>query len=176
MIQVKAGNTYFLPVRLLTALGAPVTLVTYSQVTITAYFANGSNSGLTTTSTSWLEYAQGAYGFQYLIPAVYGPLVLVVTVAGANAFVGVYDCVQNLASDAATAATTSSTTSTATQALVQNCFNVLTGNQTINASTNVLYLFAPGVPVGTTGYIARFNLTDNNGAPTSTNIYTRVSF
>jgi hypothetical protein len=178
MVQLKAGNIYYVPVRLLTALGAPVTGVLFTQPTVILYFNNGTSAPLTPGVSDWIEYSQGAYGLRLNpVTSIYGPLVVAVSgVSGANAFVGVYDVVQNLASDATAAAVASSTTSTATQALVQTCVNVLTGNWSINASTNVLYLFAPGVPIGTSGYIARFNLTDNNGATTSTNIYTRVSF
>ncbi len=176
MIQVKAGLTYFVPVRLLTSLGAPVTGVAYTSVVATLWYSNNTSVVPTLTPSNWVEYGQGAYGMQITVAAIPGPLTNIVVVAGANAFVGVYDVVTNVAADAVVAATASSTASAAAQALCQIAVNVLTGNQSINSSTNVLYLFAPGVPIGTTGYIARFNLTDNTGAPTSTNIYTRVSF
>jgi hypothetical protein len=173
MIQIKAGNIYYVPVRLLTSLGVPVTGVTYTSPAVVLYFANGTSQTLSLGVADWVEYSQGSYGLRLNpVTSVYGPLVAVVVASGANAFVGVYDVVQNLASDATTAATASSTAAVASQAVAQSCLNVLTGGQKIDAVNNILYLYS----TDNATVLARFNLLDNNGAPTSTNIYQRNKF
>jgi hypothetical protein len=174
MIQVKAGNIYYVPVRLLTSLGAPVTGVAYGTVSsVVLYFSNNTTQTLTLGASDWIEYSQGAYGLRLNpVTSIYGPLVIVVVAPGANAFVGVYDVVQNTAADATTAATTSGTASAAAQAVAQSCLNILTGGQKIDAVNNILYLYS----TDNTTVLARFNLLDNNGAPTSTNIYQRNKF
>ena len=102
MLQVKVGTQYFLPVRLLDSTNAPVTGKTYSSITATAYYENGSSVGTSPASGSdWLELASGAYLLKFTAAhnTTIGALTLVVSTSGANDYVGVYDIVTNLASD-----------------------------------------------------------------------------
>ena len=192
MIQIKSGGTYRLPVRLLDSAGAPVTGKLYSDVTITAYYNDGTSGVVSPAAAHFPEYSGGAYGFKVdSVTAIYGPLVIVVVCSGAQDFVGVYDVVQDLASDATTAATSAAssaataataagnaqtassganTAAAAAQAAAVATLNVETGGWTLDSTLNQMTIFAPdNVTV-----IAKFNCFDASGNPSVVNVYKRV--
>src|SRR5689334_2038580 len=102
MIQLKQSVAARAPVRLLDSTGAPVTGVVAGSVTATLYYADGTTAS-PTVSGNWHETAGGGYQLT-ITPSVLGPVQLLIVVAGANDFLGVYDCVADFASDAVTSA------------------------------------------------------------------------
>lgn len=101
MIQIKLSVAVRVPLRALDSTGVAVTGLVAADVTATLYYADGTSSAVT-ESGNWYELAAGAYQLN-ITPGVLGPVVLVAVMAGANDFVGVYDCVADFASDAVTA-------------------------------------------------------------------------
>jgi hypothetical protein len=168
MIQLKQNVAARAPVRLLSAAGTPVTGVVAGLVTATLYFADGTNVAVTPAG-NWNETAGGGYQLT-ITPTVLGPIQLVVVVAGANTFVGVYDCVANFAADLFAACSGAVTAANAASAAATSTLNAFTGGWKLDPVLNQLVLFAPdNVTV-----IATFNLTDSSGLPTVTNVYKRT--
>ncbi len=113
-----------------------------------------------------------------------GPVQLVAVLAGANAFVGVYDVVADFASDAvaeaalATAAATTAsgsalgavTAANAAAAASASALDVNTGGWTLDPILNQLVIYG----TDNVTVIATFNCFDSSGTPSVANVYRRV--
>ena len=135
MIQVKVAGTYYLPVRLLDSSGDPVTGKVYSDVTATAYYNDNTNASVSPAASHFPEYSGGAYGLKIdSIANKPGPMVVVVVVSGANDFVGVYDIVADLASDAVSEASTAATAAAAAETAADAASTAATAASTAAAA------------------------------------------
>ncbi len=182
MIQLKQSVAARAPVRLLDSTGTPVTGKVAADITAALYYADGTSASVTTTG-NWNETAQGGYQLT-ITPTVLGPVQLVATCAGANAFVGVYDVVADFASDAvaaANAATTAAgtastnasgavTAANSAQAAATAALNAFTGGWTLDPILNQLTVYS----TDNTTVFAVFNCFDASGNPSVTNVYKRV--
>ena len=168
MIQLKQNVGVRAPVRLLNSAGLPVTGVTAGAVSATVFYSDGTSSSLTPAG-NWFETAQGGYQLLFT-PTVLGPIQLVVTAAGANPFVGGFDCVSALIGDLSASVAGATTAANAAQAAAVAALNAQTGGWTLDPVLNQLTIFAPdNVTV-----IARFNCFDSGGLPSVTNVFQRV--
>jgi len=178
MIDYKVNVTTLVPVRLLDASSNPVPGVVFSQVTVSGVHSDGSTFTFSPSAIQWTEVTTGAFLNQGVYTAqipgtnmnVVGMFVYAISVSAsaAKAFIGTgkiiaadWDSI-----DATISSRADQITATQLRRLAEGRWKIWT----VGPDTNRLVMYsADGSSV-----LQKWNLFDNLGIPTVTNIFERV--